>query len=184
MDVAHVAAPMLCHCDLPVKVWVVCKRNQNFGRTFVCCPRSYDEQCEYFKFTDDIPPSMASNYGAYRRARAARSQQGHGVMFNRKLPDGQANVNTVNVEDGNDDDGGMHFCTAEGGKVEFVQNATGAVLATVVLAADGRSEVAVVLPKETEGDAYAAISAATDEVDEGRIDNLARRLPAMHSPRG
>jgi hypothetical protein len=165
---------MMCHCDLPVKIWVVCKGNRNFGRTFVRCPRSRGEQCEYFMFTDDIPAYMACNYRNYAHARAARSQQGHGAMFNRKLPDGNANVNTVNVEDLRDDDGGMHFRTAEGGKVEFVQNTKGTVLATIVIAADGRSEVAVVLPKETKGDAYAAINAATDEVDEGHIDNLAR----------
>ena len=77
VDTTPVAAPMMCHCDLPVNIWVVWKRSQVFGRTFVCCPRRHDgpqgsEQCEYFKFTDDIPPSMARNYGAYARARAAR----------------------------------------------------------------------------------------------------------------
>ena len=48
------------------------------------------------------------------------------------------------------------------------------VLATIVIAADRHSEVAVVLLKETEGDACAAINTAMDEVDEGHIDNLAR----------
>ena len=92
-------------------------------------------------------------------------------MFNRKLQDGHANVNTADIEDRDDDDGGMHFCTASGSKIEFVQNTTGTVLATMEIAAAGSSEVAVVLPKEMEGDAYAAIRVATDEMDEGRIDN-------------
>ena len=74
----------------------------------------------------------------------------------------------------------MHFRTANGGKVKFVQNTTGTGLATIEIAAGGRSEVAVVRPKEMEGDAYAAIRTATDEMDEGCIDALVKRLPAIN----
>ena len=161
------ARPMTCSCGLPVKIWVVAKQSSNYGRTFVCCPKRHNgpdgsEQCQYFRFADELPVEAATNYPSFRR-----KQQQRELMFNRKLPDGHANVNSVDQEPEAGDDGGMHFRTAKGGKLEFVQHTTGKVLATICIADEGRSEVQVTLPEEIEGEAHAA------------IDALATRLPCI-----
>ena len=77
-----------------------------------------------------IPSSAARNHSAYMRA-----LQSHGAMFNRKMADGHANINSADAD--SDDDGGMHFRMADGGAVEFVHNTTGMVLASIKIADGG-----------------------------------------------
>ena len=96
-----------------------------------------------------------------------------------ELSDGHANASSTDQELEVDDDGGMHFRTAKGGKMEFVHHATGKVLATVSIATEGRSEVQVTLPEEIEGDEHAAITSAAEGMEQERIDASAKRLPAI-----
>ena len=134
---APTARPMTCNCGLPVKIWVVAKQSSNYGRTFVCCPKRHNgpdgsEQCQYFRFADELPMEAATNYPSFRR-----KQQQRELMFNCKLPDGHTNVSSANQEPEVSDDGGMHFRTAKGGKMEFVQHSTGKVLVTICIANKG-----------------------------------------------
>ena len=166
---------MTCDCGLLVTVWMVSKQSRDYGRMFVCCPKRHkgphgSEQCRYFRFADELPVEAASNYRSFRHA-----QQQHELMFNRKLSDGHANASSADQEPEVDDDGGMHFRTAKGGKMEFVHHATGKVLATVSIATEGRLEVQVTLPEEIEGDVHTAIRSAAEEMDK----ELTKRLPAI-----
>ena len=58
-------------------------------------------------------------------------------MFNCKLPDGHTNINSADQEPEVSDDGGMHFRTVKGSKLEFMQHTTGKVLVTVCIANKG-----------------------------------------------
>ena len=64
------ARPMTCSCRLLVKIWVVAKQLSNYGCTFVCCPKRHNrpdgsEQCQYFRFADEVPVEAATNYPSF-----------------------------------------------------------------------------------------------------------------------
>ena len=58
-----VAGPVLCHCDLPICVWVVYKGEPaNIGRVFSRCWQCQGQQCSYFRWADHLNPNVALNY--------------------------------------------------------------------------------------------------------------------------